>query len=69
MAVSLAQHHPSTSAHPSRFLGLPSHPSTSLPPSLYITQGIDIYSPKFNIVSPGADLDIYFPHKEVGGVR
>jgi hypothetical protein len=27
-------------------------------------QGIDIYSPKFNIVSPGADLDIYFPYKD-----
>jgi hypothetical protein len=27
-------------------------------------QGIDIYSPKFNIVSPGADLDIYFPHTD-----
>lgn len=29
-------------------------------------QGIDIFSPKFNIVSPGADLDIYFPYKEAG---
>ena len=23
--------------------------------------------PQFNIVSPGADLDIYFPYQEVGG--
>lgn len=30
-------------------------------------QGIDIYNPKFNIVSPGADLDIYFPYKEASG--
>lgn len=31
----------------------------------FLLQGIDIYSPKFNIVSPGADLDIYFPFREV----
>lgn len=24
-------------------------------------QGINVFDPKFNIVSPGADLDIYFP--------
>ncbi len=34
------------------------------PPGPWL-QGIDIYNPKFNIVSPGADLDIYFPYKEV----
>lgn len=27
-------------------------------------QGIDVYDPKFNIVSPGADQDIYFPYNE-----
>jgi hypothetical protein len=25
-------------------------------------QGIDVYDPKFNIVSPGADQEIYFPY-------
>ncbi|MCH7226691.1 sucrose synthase [Haloferula sp. A504] len=34
-------------------------------PGLYrVTKGIDIYDPKFNIVSPGADEDVYFPHTE-----
>lgn len=27
-------------------------------------QGIDVYDPKFNIVSPGADLDIYFDYAD-----
>lgn len=27
-------------------------------------QGINVFDPKFNIVSPGADLDIYFPYKD-----
>lgn len=32
-------------------------------PNLYrVVDGIDIFSPKFNIVSPGADQDIYFPY-------
>ena len=31
-------------------------------PNLYrVIHGIDVYDPKFNIVSPGADPDIYFP--------
>ena len=31
-------------------------------PNLYrVIHGIDIYDPKFNIVSPGADPEIYFP--------
>jgi hypothetical protein len=29
-----------------------------------ICQGIDVYDPKFNIVSPGADQDIYFPYNQ-----
>ncbi len=34
-------------------------------PGLYrVVEGIDVYDPKFNIVSPGADLDIYFPYTE-----
>ena len=27
-------------------------------------QGIDVFDPKFNIVSPGADPDVYFPYTE-----
>ena len=31
-------------------------------PDLYrVVNGIDLYDPKFNIVSPGADADVYFP--------
>ena len=31
-------------------------------PGLYrVTHGIDVFDPKFNIVSPGADADVYFP--------
>ena len=34
-------------------------------PNLYrVTHGIDAYDPKFNIVSPGADHDVYFPYTE-----
>ncbi len=34
-------------------------------PNLYrVIQGIDVYDPKFNIVSPGADPDIYFPAQD-----
>lgn len=27
-------------------------------------QGIDVFDPKFNIVSPGADAEVYFPYTE-----
>lgn len=34
-------------------------------PGLYrVTHGIDVFDPKFNIVSPGADSEIYFPYWE-----
>lgn len=34
-------------------------------PGLYrVVNGIDLFDPKFNIVSPGADADIYFPYTE-----
>ncbi|ALP54276.1 sucrose synthase [Candidatus Tenderia electrophaga] len=34
-------------------------------PDLYrVVNGIDIYDPKFNIVSPGADSEIYFPYSD-----
>lgn len=35
-------------------------------PGLYqVVQGIDVFDPKFNIVSPGADAEVYFPYTEV----
>jgi sucrose synthase len=34
-------------------------------PGLYrVVHGIDVYDPKFNIVSPGADPEAYFPYTE-----
>lgn len=34
-------------------------------PDLYrVVNGIDVFDPKFNIVSPGADPDIYFSYRE-----
>lgn len=34
-------------------------------PGLYrVVNGIDVFDPKFNVVSPGADPDIYFPHSD-----
>jgi len=34
-------------------------------PGLYrVVHGIDVFDPKFNIVSPGADPDVYFPASE-----
>lgn len=34
-------------------------------PGLYrVTNGIDVFDPKFNIVSPGADADVYFPNTD-----
>lgn len=36
-------------------------------PGLYrVVNGIDLFDPKFNIVSPGADADVYFPYSESG---
>lgn len=36
--------------------------STFTMPDLYrVTKGVDVFDPKFNIVSPGADENIYFP--------
>jgi sucrose synthase len=39
--------------------------STFTMPALYrVVHGIDAFDPKFNIVSPGADENVYFPHTE-----
>ena len=36
-------------------------------PGLYrVVRGVDMFDPKFNIVSPGADPDVYFPFNETG---
>jgi len=35
-----------------------------MPGCYRVVEGIDVYDPKFNIVSPGADLEIYFPYNE-----
>ena len=34
-------------------------------PGLYrVVNGIDVFDPKFNIVSPGADAEVYFPYSD-----
>ena len=36
-------------------------------PGLYrVVDGIDVFDPKFNIVSPGADAEVYFPYSDTG---
>lgn len=41
-----------------------SHNSFTMPGLYRVVRGIDVFDPKFNIVSPGADPDIYFPFTE-----
>ncbi len=41
-----------------------SHGSFTMPGLYRVVNGIDVFDPKFNIVSPGADADIYFPYTE-----
>lgn len=36
----------------------------TMPDLCRVVHGIDVYDPKFNIVSPGADADVYFPYME-----
>lgn len=40
------------------------HSAFTMPELYRVVQGIDIFDPKFNIVSPGADEQIYFPPAE-----
>ncbi|HDN69068.1 MAG TPA: sucrose synthase, partial [Gammaproteobacteria bacterium] len=40
------------------------HGAYTLPGLYRVVHGIDVFDPKFNIVSPGADEDIYFPYSE-----
>lgn len=41
-----------------------SYQSFTMPGLYRVVEGIDVYDPKFNIVSPGADGEIYFPYTE-----
>lgn len=41
-----------------------SYSSYTLPGLYRVVNGIDMFDPKFNIVSPGADAEIYFPYSE-----
>ncbi len=41
-----------------------SYTSFTLPGLYRIVNGVDVFDPKFNIVSPGADENVYFPHTE-----
>ncbi|XP_043720364.1 sucrose synthase 2-like isoform X2 [Telopea speciosissima] len=41
-----------------------SHSAFTLPGLYRVVHGIDVFDPKFNIVSPGADMTIYFPYSE-----
>ncbi|KAJ7956032.1 Sucrose synthase [Quillaja saponaria] len=41
-----------------------SHTAFTLPGLYRVVHGIDVFDPKFNIVSPGADTSIYFPYTE-----
>jgi sucrose synthase len=42
-----------------------SHKAFTLPGLYRVVYGIDVYDPKFNIVSPGADPSVYFPPTQV----
>lgn len=39
-----------------------SHGAFTMPGLMRVVDGIDVYDPKFNIVSPGADASAYFPY-------
>lgn len=41
-----------------------SHTAFTLPGLYRVVHGIDVFDPKFNIVSPGADEEIYYPYTE-----
>ncbi|XP_042382447.1 sucrose synthase 1-like [Zingiber officinale] len=42
-----------------------SHTAFTLPGLYRVVHGIDVFDPKFNIVSPGADMSVYFPNSEI----
>ncbi|KAL8459936.1 hypothetical protein ACS0TY_031734 [Phlomoides rotata] len=41
-----------------------SHQAFTMPGLYRIVHGIDVFDPKFNIVSPGADMNVYFSYTE-----
>ncbi|MCF7886581.1 MAG: sucrose synthase [Candidatus Marinimicrobia bacterium] len=41
-----------------------SHTSFTMPDLYRVVKGIDIYDPKFNVISPGSNPDIFFPYTE-----
>lgn len=41
-----------------------SHTAFTLPGLYRVVHGINVFDPKFNIVSPGADMNVYFPYTE-----
>ncbi|KAG0608275.1 hypothetical protein M758_8G093300 [Ceratodon purpureus] len=41
-----------------------SHQAFTMPGLYRVVNGIDVFDPKFNIVSPGADMSIYYPFSE-----
>lgn len=41
-----------------------SHMAFTMPGLYRVVHGIDVFDPKFNIVSPGADVNLYFPYSE-----
>lgn len=41
-----------------------SYGSFAMPELQRVIHGIDVFDPKFNIVSPGADAEVYFPYYE-----
>jgi sucrose synthase len=43
-----------------------SHMAFTLPGLYRVVHGIDVFDPKFNIVSPGADPEVYFPATDQG---
>ncbi|KPJ91442.1 MAG: sucrose synthase, partial [Gammaproteobacteria bacterium SG8_11] len=43
-----------------------SHIAFTMPDLYRVVNGVDVYDPKFNIVSPGADADVYFSYTESG---
>lgn len=41
-----------------------SHQAFTMPGLYRVVNGVDVFDPKFNIVSPGADMSIYYPFTE-----
>lgn len=41
-----------------------SHTAFTMPGLYRVVHGIDVFDPKFNIVSPAADTNVYFPYTE-----